>query len=660
MISRSSVRHACLAAHVAAAQAALALSYGSAPAWGLLVLSAAAVFLRLPALPERVALALVWLSRALIAAVAIGGLNVAYPLGLVLGALAGVFLLGPTRFTAGAAVLPASLGILLAAGFNPIPSSFEAAVWVSAATLMAWLLLSEETALRPKHAASMLSVLVFAGTAGAIGRGLLLFLPWAQPYVEEAAGRYINPPPATGGMLLGPRLGDIEELALSHQVVLRLWSERAVALRSGVFTRFTGRFWDGTAMPRSITLVPGNVSAPADWLQRTPGEWRVVPRTDASSGSLSRIVLSSPMALSLPAPYGVDAVRLGSPEAQLDGLGLLSARTRPPSVYGLRQSALPPSDSADPGECLEIPASTDPRVRALAQDLGALDATAREKIARTVADLQHRCRYSLKVGKWTTGDPVSEFLFEKKKGYCEYFATAAVVLLRLQGVPARYVNGFSVRGTNRHGDHYVVRASDAHAWAEALVPGAGWVEVDATPPSEYEDLHRQEDSALEDGIEAVKAWWAAFVARVSDGGWAAALGGSWPRVLLGGAVLAVVVWIARRRRPSRMKAAVRVPAERAAPEILACFEGLEALWRAAGCGRPAHRGPREHVEALPDTHASLREVSAVVVQSFYRNAYGGETVPPEEIVRLRAALSAAVNALPSPPKGPTLRDRGAS
>ena len=62
---------------------------------------------------------------------------------------------------------------------------------------------------------------------------------------------------------------------------------------------------------------------------------------------------------------------------------------------------------------------------------------------------QARCRYSLDVGAFKTKDPLAEFLFDKKKGYCEYFASATVMLLRLQGVPARYVNGLSVRDADR-------------------------------------------------------------------------------------------------------------------------------------------------------------------------------------------------------------------
>lgn len=80
-------------------------------------------------------------------------------------------------------------------------------------------------------------------------------------------------------------------------------------------------------------------------------------------------------------------------------------------------------------------------------------------------------------------DPVSNFLFAQRQGHCEYFASAAVLLLRAAGVPARYVTGFRGGEWNALGQYVAVRADRAHAWAEAFVPGAGWTRVDATPPA---------------------------------------------------------------------------------------------------------------------------------------------------------------------------------
>jgi hypothetical protein len=79
-------------------------------------------------------------------------------------------------------------------------------------------------------------------------------------------------------------------------------------------------------------------------------------------------------------------------------------------------------------------------------------------------------------------DPVESFLLGEHAGHCELFASAAVLLLRVRGVPARYVTGFRGGEWNAVGNYVAVRDDRAHAWAEAFVADGGWVRVDATPP----------------------------------------------------------------------------------------------------------------------------------------------------------------------------------
>src|SRR5262249_6947460 len=86
-----------------------------------------------------------------------------------------------------------------------------------------------------------------------------------------------------------------------------------------------------------------------------------------------------------------------------------------------------------------------------------------------------------------TIDPVLDFLQEVRDGHCERFAGALALMLRTQGIPARVVRGF--RGAESASEGvYVVYQKDAHAWVEALVPGAGggleWIPLDATPAGE--------------------------------------------------------------------------------------------------------------------------------------------------------------------------------
>jgi len=75
-------------------------------------------------------------------------------------------------------------------------------------------------------------------------------------------------------------------------------------------------------------------------------------------------------------------------------------------------------------------------------------------------------------------DPIDDFLFSSRTGYCEHYASAFTFLMRAAGVPARVVTGY--QGGIDNGDYYLIRQSDAHAWAEVWLPDSGWTRVDPT------------------------------------------------------------------------------------------------------------------------------------------------------------------------------------
>lgn len=105
--------------------------------------------------------------------------------------------------------------------------------------------------------------------------------------------------------------------------------------------------------------------------------------------------------------------------------------------------------------------------------------------------LQNNYSYTLSPGKIPDGqDFFQYFLSESKEGYCSYFATAATLMFRAYGIPARYVEGYAVpferviRSTyESNKDRYIVEVkdSDAHAWTQVYLNGIGWINVDATP-----------------------------------------------------------------------------------------------------------------------------------------------------------------------------------
>ena len=90
--------------------------------------------------------------------------------------------------------------------------------------------------------------------------------------------------------------------------------------------------------------------------------------------------------------------------------------------------------------------------------------------------------YTLELPSRYVPDPLAWFLLERKKGHCEYFASAMTVMLRTLGIPSRLVNGFQTGTYNPLTEQYVIRASDAHSWVEAYLEGRGWTTFDPTPP----------------------------------------------------------------------------------------------------------------------------------------------------------------------------------
>jgi transglutaminase-like putative cysteine protease len=137
---------------------------------------------------------------------------------------------------------------------------------------------------------------------------------------------------------------------------------------------------------------------------------------------------------------------------------------------------------------LQLPEKLDPRISDLARRIaasatsGAKAVSDYDKAATMERYLKSNFGYSLQMASSPPADPLAYFLFERKAGHCEYFASAMAVMLRTLGVATRVVNGFRTGEYNDLTDSYIVRGRDAHSWVEAYLPAYGWVSFDPTPP----------------------------------------------------------------------------------------------------------------------------------------------------------------------------------
>ncbi|MFC7172720.1 transglutaminase domain-containing protein [Haloplanus litoreus] len=126
----------------------------------------------------------------------------------------------------------------------------------------------------------------------------------------------------------------------------------------------------------------------------------------------------------------------------------------------------------------QVPEATPRRVERFSTGLTA-DAETPYDAAVIVRDWLRQKPYSLNASH-EPGEPIADqFIFEMESGYCQYYATSMVVMLRTQGIPARYVVGYAP-GERVGENRYLVTADRGHAWVEVYFPGTGWVRFDPT------------------------------------------------------------------------------------------------------------------------------------------------------------------------------------
>src|SRR6185503_6909831 len=166
------------------------------------------------------------------------------------------------------------------------------------------------------------------------------------------------------------------------------------------------------------------------------------------------------------------------------------------------------------GRYLQLPASLDPRIDALANAI-VVNAHARNRYdeAKAIEQyLQQEYGYSLEM-RASGSDPLADFLFNVKMGHCEYFSTAMAVMLRTRGIATRVVNGFLPGEYNEAAGAYTVRQSDAHSWVEVYFPETNsWVTFDPTPSAgRSEPVRSGIAGQLEKYAEALELMWFQYV-----------------------------------------------------------------------------------------------------------------------------------------------------
>jgi hypothetical protein len=137
---------------------------------------------------------------------------------------------------------------------------------------------------------------------------------------------------------------------------------------------------------------------------------------------------------------------------------------------------------------LQLPIAISPEIKGMAEEITAGLDTQYEKTIAITKYLRNNYIYSDSVTiPENVEDRIEWFLFDSKTGFCNYFATAEVMLLRSIGIPARLAVGFSQGEVTNSGRSYTIKRKNSHAWPEVYFPGTGWVIFEPTSslPNQY-------------------------------------------------------------------------------------------------------------------------------------------------------------------------------
>jgi len=317
-------------------------------------------------------------------------------------------------------------------------------------------------------------------------------------------------------------LGEIGRIQQSSQVVMHVRIENGekgpgVLMRGNSLSDFDGKTWINP--PHDVQALT-NIGGSFDLRRYTRAELRL------AEGQQHHIVkyrvmlepIGTNVVFTIPSPD-----YLFGPFRELTGdrsqTFLNTDKDRPTTNYSgvsdLSQPTLQELEKSKgeyPAEVqrryIKLPDTLDPRIAELAHEITAKVKTPMEKAAAIQAYLS-KFRYTLDLPSQRQKDPVAYFLFERKAGHCEYFASAMAVLLREEGIPSRIVNGFRGGEWNELTGNFIVRAKDAHSWVEVYFPGVGWYAFDPTPQGSLPEISMWTRVSLY--IDAAREFWREWI-----------------------------------------------------------------------------------------------------------------------------------------------------
>lgn len=492
----------------------------------------------------------------------------------------------------------------------------------------------------------------------------------------------INAPPGAGSGAFtsrGAELGGAR--LLNDEPVMYVRSTEYDYWRAVAFDKYTGRGWDNTVGEQARAALgagtPEQARTPRQAEEPLPlrdrrARLEVPQRIQLLADRQDDLIMVGGAALRVSLPTRVEHNYLeddGSIQPIFDDTSLIVADSplRAGATYTVT-ALLSKADVASlraagneypawvSARYLQLPDSVTRRTRDRAAQIVA-DAGARTPYDQAVA-IQEALRalpYTENIPAPPAGqDLVDWFLFDQRQGYCDYYASSMVVMLRSLGVPARWVRGYAGGEFDAERGLYVVRENIAHSWPEVYFPGFGWERFEPTPASytslpqrpqtsifgsetepdlgnlpvpDFPDPGRFEE--LEEGLSPSSSGVGNLQNAEEATRWQQSLG-------IIGAILASLALIAAAIY-GRWRYELR-----GLSRVSATYAGIELLADWAGLGQPPHATPQEYAErlgaALPIHRDSIHQIAIAYESERYRRGRRADLPDAQAIQELRRDL----------------------
>lgn len=445
---------------------------------------------------------------------------------------------------------------------------------------------------------------------------------------------------------------------LDNSIALSLTTEASlqdtVYLRGASFYTYNGQTW--VAEDPQLISVPKDADLPTSYgpdVLRDYVKFEITPELNLGGTIFTQL---EPMRVeNLKGPYKSDTDgNLWTDRSIPKGTTyLVNSRVPRYSAEQIRNVASAASaDSQMPYKT--IPATVPRRVGDKAREISAGKAHPYDQ-ALAIEEFLRGMKYDLEVLVSPSGrDFVDYFLFDLRRGYCTYYATAMAVMLRELEIPTRLVEGFAVPASTKSTLNtagkpvYEVRNTQAHAWVEAYFPGYGWVTFDPTPRSDLPLIDRSTPAPDPTGLSPSTNTGetpdmpgnpaAGDRKRNLDPGDDGSFGstiptGEWPWALTALLSVGAVIFLGMRRLQRQDRIAATGPRE----VVKEAWDKADSLMTRFDFGRKPDHTAQEYARQLAKDWPSLREPAGQVAADYTTARYAppGRPVAPEAAGRAR-------------------------